>query len=83
MDYLHFFHHLSRAIWRKPDSAPIKTKDKPIKAIDKYLTSMKMVAMVITEYTYGYGVRGSDKAVPKHDRLFERTDVLDMCDSPV
>ncbi len=36
-----------------------------------------MVAMLITEYTYG--VRGSDKAVPKRDRLFELTDVLGMC----
>ncbi len=36
-----------------------------------------MVAMLITEYTYR--VRGSDKAVPKCNRLFEPTDVLDMC----
>jgi hypothetical protein len=36
-----------------------------------------MVAMLITEYTYG--VRGNDKAVPKRDRLVEFTDVLDMC----
>ncbi len=48
-----------------------------MKAIGKYLTRVKMVAMLITEYTYG--VRGSDKAVPKRDRLFEPTDVLDMC----
>ncbi len=48
-----------------------------MKAIGKYLTSVNMEAMLITEYTYG--VRGSDKAVPKHDRPFEPTDVLDMC----
>ncbi len=40
----------------------------------KYPTSMKMVVRLITEYTYG--VRGSDKAVPKQDRLVEPTDVL-------
>lgn len=71
------FTHLSRAVWRKSGSAPIKTKDKAMKAIRKYLTRVKMIAMLITEYTYG--VRGSDKAVPKRDRLFEPTDVLDMC----
>ena len=71
------FTHLSRAVWRKSGSAPIKTKDKAMKAIGKYLTRVKMIAMLITEYTYG--VRGSDKAVPKRDRLFEPTDVLDMC----
>jgi hypothetical protein len=38
---------------------------------------VKMVAILITEYTYG--VRDSDKAVPKCIRLFEPTDVLDMC----
>jgi hypothetical protein len=38
---------------------------------------MKMVAKLIIEYTYR--VRGSDKAVPKCNRLFEPTDVLDMC----
>ncbi len=48
-----------------------------MKAIGKYLMRVKMVAMLNTEYAFG--VRGSDKAVPKHDRLFERTDVLDMC----
>jgi hypothetical protein len=36
-----------------------------------------MVAKLITKYTYG--VRGSDKGVPKHNRLVEPTDVLDMC----
>jgi hypothetical protein len=56
------FPHLSRVVWRKPSSAPIKIKDKALKAISKYLTSMKMVAMLITEYTYG--VMGSDKKVP-------------------
>ncbi len=71
------FSHLSRVVWRKNNDAPIKTKDRALNAIAKYLTSMKMVAMLITEYTYG--VRGSDKAVPKRDRLFEPTDVLDMC----
>ncbi len=48
-----------------------------MKAIGKYLTRVKMVAMLITEYTYG--VRGSYKAVPKCIRLIEPTDVLDMC----
>ncbi len=48
-----------------------------MKAIGKYLMSVKRIAMLITEYTCG--VRGSDKAVPKHDRCFEPTDVLDMC----
>jgi hypothetical protein len=48
-----------------------------MKAIGKYLMRVKMIAILITEYTYG--VRGSDKAVPKPDRLFEPTDVLDMC----
>jgi hypothetical protein len=49
-----------------------------VKAIlGKFLTRVKMVAMLISEYTYG--VRGSDKAVPKHNRLIETTDVLDMC----
>ena len=42
-----------------------------------YLMSMKMVVKLITEYTYRVG--GSDKAVPKRNRLFEPTDVLDMC----
>ncbi len=71
------FTHLSKAVWRKPGSAPIKTKDKALKGIGNYLTSVKMIAMLITEYTYG--VRGIDKAVPRCDRLFEPTDVLDMC----
>ncbi len=48
-----------------------------MKATGKYLTSVKMVAKLTTEYTYG--VKGSDKVVPKRDRLFEPTDVLDMC----
>jgi hypothetical protein len=48
-----------------------------VKYIGKYLMSMKMVAKLITEYTYG--VRGSDKAVPKRDRLFEPTDMLNLC----
>ncbi len=68
---------LSQVVWRKPNSTPIKTKDKAARAIGKYLTSVKRIAMLITEYTYG--VRGSDKAVSKCDRLFEPTDVLDMC----
>jgi hypothetical protein len=46
-------------------------------AIGKYLARVKMVAMLITEYTYR--VRGSDKVVPKCIMLFEPTDVLDMC----
>jgi hypothetical protein len=70
------FSHLSQFVWRKPNSTPIKTKDKAQKAIHKYLISVKMVAMLITEYTYG--VRSRDKAVPKQDRLFEPTDVMDM-----
>ena len=48
-----------------------------MKAIGKYLTSVKRIAMLITKYTYR--VRGSDKTVTKRDRLFEPTDVLDMC----
>ncbi len=48
-----------------------------MKAIGKYPTRVKMVAMLITKYAYG--VRGSDKVVPKCIRLFEPTDVLDMC----
>jgi hypothetical protein len=71
------FTRLSQVVWRNPNSAPIKTKDKAMKAIGKYLTSVKRIAMLITEYAYG--VRGSDKAVTKRDRLFEPTDVLDMC----
>ncbi len=43
----------------------------------KYLRSVKMIAKLITEYTYR--VRGSDKVFPKCNRLFEPTDVLDMC----
>ncbi len=71
------FPHLSRVVWRNNDGAPIKTKDQAVKAIGKYLTRVKMVAMLITECTYR--VRGSDKVVPKRDRLFEPTDMLDMC----
>jgi hypothetical protein len=71
------FPHLSRVVWRKNNGAPIKTKNRAMKAIGKYLTGVKMIAMLITEYTYG--VRGSDKAVPKRNRLFIPTDVLDMC----
>ncbi len=48
-----------------------------MKAVGEYLMRVKMVSMLITEYTYR--VRGSDKAVPKRDRLFEPTDMLDMC----
>jgi hypothetical protein len=54
-----------------------KVKDQAVKAIGKYLTRVKMVVMLITVYTYR--VRGSDKAVPMCKRLFEPTDVLDMC----
>jgi hypothetical protein len=50
------------------------TKTKTLKAIGQYLMRVKMIAKLITEYTYG--VRGSDKAVVKHNRCFEAIDVL-------
>jgi hypothetical protein len=71
------FLHLSRVVCRKNDGTPIKTKDQAMKAMGKYLTSVKMVAKLVTEYTNR--VRGSDRAVPKQDRLFEPIDGLDMC----
>jgi hypothetical protein len=71
------FPHLSRVIWRENDGTSIKTKDRAVKAIGKYLMRVKMVVKLITEYTYG--VRVSDKVVSKRDRLFEPTDLLDMC----
>ncbi len=71
------FPHLSRVVWRKNNGALITTKDHVVKVMGKYLTSMTMVAKLITEYTHG--VRGSDKVVLKCNRLFEPTDVLDMC----
>jgi hypothetical protein len=71
------FPHLSQVVKRRNNGAPIKTKDRVVKTIGKYLTRVNMVANVITEYIYG--VRGSDKAVPKCNRLFEPTDVLDIC----
>jgi hypothetical protein len=55
------FTYLSRVVWRKPNSAPIKTQDKA-------LIRVKMVAKLITEYTNR--VRGSGKAVLKHDISF-------------
>ncbi len=71
------FPQLSQVVWRKNNSAPIKTKDQAVNAMGNYLTSVNMVAKLITEYTYG--VKGSDKAVSKRNRLFEPTDVLDTC----
>jgi hypothetical protein len=48
-----------------------------MKAIGKYLPIVKMVAKLITEYTYR--VRGIDKAVPMRNRLSDPRDVLNMC----
>jgi hypothetical protein len=54
-------------------------KDKGLSSEGHWQVSDKGEDGSNAHHEYTYRVRGSDKAVPKHNRLFEPTDVLDMC----
>jgi hypothetical protein len=70
------FPHFHQLVYRKIDAQPDRTKVKVMSNIGKYLRKSKCTSKSICEYLYG--INGSQKAVPKRERMFEPGDILDI-----
>ena len=70
------FPYWHRIMYKAPDGKPARTKTQVQKDIGLYLKRAKYMAKTICDFAYG--VKGTDKAVPKRDRLVEEGDILEQ-----